>query len=291
MGQQLSVEQCLKETIPSLDMKMHKGSCGRIAILGGSLEYTGAPYFSAITALRTGCDIAHVFCPEDAAIPIKAYSPELIVHPFFQEDYNDQQFLRWMDSIQVVVVGPGLGRNEIIISAVVDLIRSLIERNVMVVLDADGLWIVNTHIDLIKNKKNVVLTPNVVEYSRLCDALKVKNTTHPTALSKMLGGVTIIKKGEHDIISNGYYTATVLQEGSPRRCGGIGDLLSGSVATFLAWSVLKNKGDEGIICSCVAACSLVKRSCQITFGDRKRGMIASDIIKNIPDAFDGLFWW
>jgi len=28
-----------------------------------------------------GADLGHIFCPEDAAIAIKSYSPELIVHP------------------------------------------------------------------------------------------------------------------------------------------------------------------------------------------------------------------
>lgn len=60
---------------------MHKGEAGRIGIIGGSFEYTGAPYYAGISALKFGCDIVHIFCPQAAAIPIKCYSPELIVHP------------------------------------------------------------------------------------------------------------------------------------------------------------------------------------------------------------------
>lgn len=67
--------------VPKLTTDMHKGEAGRIGIIGGSLEYTGAPYYAGIAALKVGCDLVHIFCPQSAALPIKSYSPELIVHP------------------------------------------------------------------------------------------------------------------------------------------------------------------------------------------------------------------
>jgi ATP-dependent NAD(P)H-hydrate dehydratase len=61
-------------------LTQYKGNCGKVAVVGGSAEYTGAPYYAAVAALRTGSDLAHVFCPLEALIPIKCYSPEIIVH-------------------------------------------------------------------------------------------------------------------------------------------------------------------------------------------------------------------
>ena len=58
-----------------------KGECGRIAVFGGCVLYTGAPYFAAISALKCGADLVHVFCEKAAGSVIKGYSPELIVHP------------------------------------------------------------------------------------------------------------------------------------------------------------------------------------------------------------------
>lgn len=60
----------------------HKGANGKVGILGGCREYTGAPYFAALSAVRAGADLAHVFCTPGAAGVIKGYSPELIVLPF-----------------------------------------------------------------------------------------------------------------------------------------------------------------------------------------------------------------
>lgn len=72
----------IKDLIPELSLQSHKGQLGRVAIIGGSQEYTGAPYFSAMAALRTGVDLVHVFCDQSASFVIKSYSPELIVHPY-----------------------------------------------------------------------------------------------------------------------------------------------------------------------------------------------------------------
>ncbi|XP_010182325.1 PREDICTED: ATP-dependent (S)-NAD(P)H-hydrate dehydratase-like, partial [Mesitornis unicolor] len=76
-----NIFQLVRNVIPPLTGKKHKGQDGRIGIVGGCQEYTGAPYFAAITALKVGADLSHVFCTKDAATVIKSYSPELIVHP------------------------------------------------------------------------------------------------------------------------------------------------------------------------------------------------------------------
>ena len=73
--------QKVKAIVPKLTSSMHKGECGRIAVFGGCVLYTGAPYFAAISALKVGADLVHVFCEKGAGSVIKSYSPELIVHP------------------------------------------------------------------------------------------------------------------------------------------------------------------------------------------------------------------
>lgn len=70
-----------RRIVPELTIQKYKGQDGRIGIFGGSFEYTGAPYYAAISALRTGADLVHIFCCKDAGIPIKTLSPEPIVHP------------------------------------------------------------------------------------------------------------------------------------------------------------------------------------------------------------------
>jgi ATP-dependent NAD(P)H-hydrate dehydratase len=64
--------------IPPLTTLLHKGSLGRIAVIGGSKDYTGAPFYAAQSALKFGADLSFVVTAEEAAIPIKCYSPELM---------------------------------------------------------------------------------------------------------------------------------------------------------------------------------------------------------------------
>lgn len=60
---------------PKLSIKGSKGDNGRIAVIGGSYEFSGAPFYSAISALKTGGDLAHIFCSKASSDSIKSYSP------------------------------------------------------------------------------------------------------------------------------------------------------------------------------------------------------------------------
>ncbi|XP_026971635.1 ATP-dependent (S)-NAD(P)H-hydrate dehydratase isoform X4 [Sagmatias obliquidens] len=84
--------QLVRNVVPPLAAWKHKGQAGRIGVVGGCPEYTGAPYFAAISALKVGADLSHVFTTQDAAPVIKSYSPELIVHPVLP---RGQRLLYW----------------------------------------------------------------------------------------------------------------------------------------------------------------------------------------------------
>ena len=87
LGEQ-ELQQAARALVPRLTHELHKGECGRIAVFGGCVMYTGAPYFAAIAGVKTGADLAHVFCEQQAGVVIKAYSPELIVHPVLDQEYG-----------------------------------------------------------------------------------------------------------------------------------------------------------------------------------------------------------
>ena len=74
---------------PPLTAAAHKGSHGRVAILGGSEKYAGAPYYAAQSALHCGVDLATVFTAKEAAVPIKCYSPELMVQSVYSIEELD----------------------------------------------------------------------------------------------------------------------------------------------------------------------------------------------------------
>ena len=79
----------LEHSILPLSFDSHKGSSGRVGVLGGSAQYTGAPYYAAMATLKAGADLAYVFCAQEAALPIKSYSPELMVAPVYSANEFD----------------------------------------------------------------------------------------------------------------------------------------------------------------------------------------------------------
>jgi ATP-dependent NAD(P)H-hydrate dehydratase len=159
-----------RKIIPSLTTNKHKGQDGRIGIIGGSLEYSGAPYFAGISALRTGADLVHVFCCKEASIPIKTFSPDLIVHPVLDNDGALHLIQPWLERLHVLVIGPGLGRDEKVFQTVEKLIEACRALSKPLVIDADGLFLVGQNIELIRNYPCLVLTPNSMEFTRLVKA-------------------------------------------------------------------------------------------------------------------------
>lgn len=243
---EVDAERVIREITPVLDRSRHKGQAGNIAVIGGCREYTGAPYFAAISALKIGADLSHVFCTKDAAPVIKSYSPELIVHPVLEESYSvreeDKKNIsskvlaevgKWLERFDCLVIGPGLGRDPFLLDCVSEIIRHARKSNIPIVIDGDGLFLVTNHLELVSGYALAVLTPNVNEYKRLVQKVLSSevNNEDPAeqvlTLSKQIGGVTILRKGKSDLISDGDTVKSVSIYGSPRRCGGQGDILSG----------------------------------------------------------------
>lgn len=163
-----------------------------------------------------------------------------VTDPDADPEHISGRVIDMLPRLHVLVVGPGLGRDPLMQTTVARVIRAAREKGMPVVLDADALLVVQNDPDLIRGYREAVLTPNVVEFKRLCDALKVdiqagRETGKVEALAKALGGVTIIEKGGRDFISNGETTLIGDLQGGKKRSGGQGDTLTGAVATFLGW--------------------------------------------------------
>lgn len=266
----------LKYLIPPLNGSLRKGQSGRVGVLGGALDYTGAPFFAAMSALRLGADLSHVICSPTAAGAIKSYSPDLIVHPILCQDRTPEQIKpalnSLIDRLHVLVVGPGLGREPYMGSFATLALRLARSKGIFVVLDADALWMVANDFSIIRGYRRAVLTPNFVEFQRLREKLELDHDVPSDKLaglvSKALGGVTVLEKGAKDIAAvnatremlapresqqSGGSTmeADVIEtveidvEGGLKRCGGQGDILSGCVGTFLAWGKCYENGFFG----------------------------------------------
>lgn len=296
---EISLAFASKQIAPPLTNNKHKGQAGRIGVFGGSLEYTGAPYFAAISSLRVGADLVHVFCAKDAGTVIKSYSPELIVHPILDDNEAVAKIEPWLERLHVILIGPGLGREASIFSVITQVINLCRASCKPLVIDADGLFLISQNSNLIKNypAPGVILTPNVAEYARLLGTEKIDSKTEVSDISNILQlgtTITILRKGAEDHIMDSTKTVTVSGGGSGRRCGGQGDLLSGSLSTFYTWALL-HKMEEDVVhddramIACYAACKLVRECNSRAFAKYGRGMVCSDMIEQIPEVFKDNF--
>lgn len=51
-----------------LTFATNTGQQGRIGVIGGSIDYTGAPYFSAMASARLGCDMVRESSSSDPVV-------------------------------------------------------------------------------------------------------------------------------------------------------------------------------------------------------------------------------
>lgn len=279
--------QKFRSIVPSLDASKHKGAAGRIGVVGGSLEYTGAPYFAAISALKVGADLVHVFCAASAGPVIKSYSPELIVHPILDDTNGIALIEQWLDRLHVLVIGPGLGRDESTLNTITTLVNICKSLKKPLLLDADGLFWASQNIDLLKcYPGGLIMTPNAVEFQRLFGENAETNV-------RLLGnGATILQKGLTDKVwtSETGQGIEISTTGSFRRCGGQGDLLCGAVATFYCWGLLaKLSPDEAARLACCAGSFLTKQCSRSAFERKGRSMLTSDMVQEIGKIFAAHF--
>ena len=170
----------------------HKGSHGRVAVVGGSFEYSGAPFYAALSALRTGADLAWIFCSRAAAAPIKSFSPEPIVLGVLPDSREGSRGVDGGDAnasddaavaaavsafgavaprLHAVVVGPGLGRDALALRAAEGVLALCRARRLPTVLDGDALFLLAERPRLLDGAAEggwpVVVTPNAAEFARL----------------------------------------------------------------------------------------------------------------------------
>eukprot|EP00882_Tetradesmus_deserticola_P029541 GHRQ01033099.1.p1 GENE.GHRQ01033099.1~~GHRQ01033099.1.p1 ORF type:complete len:302 (+),score=113.67 GHRQ01033099.1:51-956(+) len=242
--------RALKDMVPSLTTDSHKGQAGKVGVVGGCREYTGAPFFAAMSSLRMGCDLAYVFCTPSAAPVIKGYSPELIVIPelldsrdFVNVHLSDkfskfrESIEPWLKRLSVLILGPGLGDDALVAECMRDIVAMARKLQLPVIIDGSGLNFVAHTPDIVRGYSNCLLTPNIAEFGRLAEAvgvqldgkIGVRWQQQSQQLAAALGGPLLLSKGPQDIITDGQQLLVVRADGSPRRCGGQGDILTGEL--------------------------------------------------------------
>lgn len=216
----------------------HKGDYGRLLIIGGSENFTGAPAFSALAATKCGTDLVYVASPTKTSEIIASYSPDLITVKLPGEHLNLKdlpELEKWMSSADAIVLGPGIGLHEETVEVVKKLITQTGELNKPMVLDADALKIFGRSRRRLNNP--AVLTPHAGEFAQVLQRkISPDMQLRQEATSQLAKetGATVVLKGNVDIIADP--TRLKLNKtGNPyMTVGGTGDVLTGIIGALLA---------------------------------------------------------
>lgn len=225
--------------LPIRSADAHKGICGRVWILAGSLGMTGAAELSARGALRCGSGLVTVGTPASAQPILAGKLTEAMTIPLPEENgllgvAAMPMILQQAKESDVCVVGPGLGRGP----QLWEIISELIELGIPMVLDADGLNAISQHIDVLKKAKGtVVLTPHPGEMSRLCgrSITEIEKNRQEIAVEfAKRWGVTLLLKGKDTVIADPDGNWSINPTGNAGMAsGGMGDVLSGVIGSWM----------------------------------------------------------
>ena len=227
------------------DENSHKGNNGRLLIVGGSKDYSGAPAIAGMAAIGAGADLVYVATPEKSAEAIKSTSPDLIVKSLEGDKLSlrhSEEILEMADNVDAVLIGPGAGIDEET-SKLFNVLVTKIKKPI--VLDADSLK--QVELSLIKNREDIILTPHIFEFKsffNINEDLKLdidsydfnkvdENITQFQQITRQIKA-TVLVKGKYDLILSGTRFRINKSGNAGMTVGGTGDALAGISASLLA---------------------------------------------------------
>ena len=227
------------------DSSSHKGNNGRLLVIGGSKDYSGAPAIAGMAAIGAGADLVYVASPQNAAEAIKSTSPDLIVKSLEGDKLSlkhSDEILSLVDNVDSVLIGPGAGIDEDT-SKLFNILVTKIKKPI--VLDADALK--QVELSLIKNREDIILTPHIFEFKSFFkvendlkldidsyDFSKVdENITEFQKIIRQIKG-TVVVKGKYDLILSGNKFKINKSGNAGMTVGATGDALAGISASLLS---------------------------------------------------------
>ena len=227
------------------DSSSHKGNNGRLLVVGGSKDYSGAPAIAGMAAIGAGADLVYVASPQNAADAIKSTSPDLIVKSLEGEKLSLKhldEILELSENVDAILIGPGSGIDDET-SKLFNVLVTKIKKPI--VLDADSLK--QIELSLIKNRDDIILTPHIFEFKsffKVGDDLKLdidsydfskvdENITEFQKIARQINGAVVVK-GKYDLILSGNKFKINKSGNAGMTVGGTGDALAGISASLLS---------------------------------------------------------
>jgi NAD(P)H-hydrate epimerase len=247
-------DEIVASLLPERPARGHKGSFGRLLVIAGSLNYSGAAFLVCRAAGRAGAGLVTLAVPESLQPLFAAKVVETTTMALPEDDVEEidpeAAMARILDhEHDALVVGPGLRPG----LATTELVRQLLPRSgeadvAPIILDAEALRSLATMDEWWQgDRRPSVLTPHTGEFARLRagsgrtaeedgDLVADDEARLAAAVSAATTwGSVVVLKGARTIIADPDGTAAIAPFENPALAtGGTGDVLAGVIGSLLA---------------------------------------------------------
>ena len=220
----------------------HKGSAGKVMLIGGASGMAGALILAGNACLHLGAGWTILEMLDPTSAHANLDHPELMIR---LADQNAQAVLN-NEKPDVIAIGPGLGKSDL---ANTWLEATLATQKISLVIDADALNLIasSTHLLNQLQKRNqsfpalTAITPHPGEAAKLLNCTSEEVQSNRLVAIEKLVSLTqsiVVLKGQHTLIASPQHRAVECQEGNPGMgTGGMGDALTGSIAAIAAQGI------------------------------------------------------
>ncbi|WP_411827809.1 NAD(P)H-hydrate dehydratase [Luteolibacter sp. AS25] len=248
-GMEMVAPQCCGYGKTRRDYDFHKGKAGRVGIVAGSREFSGAAVMSALGAVRAGGGLVTVYARTESCDAIRGRLPlEVMLKAC------DNPAVVLDERLDAVVVGPGLGKMDDLFET--GLMRLISETEVPMVIDADGLNLVSRKGMELSGRH--VVTPHPGEFARLVPELDGVEREEAAVKFVSKTEAVLLLKGARTVIAKARVELRINATGTPAMSnGGQGDLLSGVIGALLGGGMdrLDAASLGAWLCGCAAELS------------------------------------
>lgn len=263
-------ESDLARHLPPRARDSHKGSHGRVLLIGGGTGMPGALRLAGEAALRSGAGLVTLAGAAENLVAVTATRPELIYLPVTAAADIDAA----LRDASVIAVGPGLGRGEWARSLWQKVLKS---QDKPAVIDADALNLLAEA--PVKLPASWILTPHPGEAGRLLgsDARAVQ-ADRLGAVRELQAryGATVVLKGSGSLVAGGEPPQlAICDRGNPGMAvAGMGDVLTGIIAG------LQGQLDDSVVAARLGVLVHALAGDSAAQGGQ-RGLLASDLIDEL----------
>ncbi len=249
------------------DPKGHKGSHGRILVIGGG-PYTGAPVLASLAAYSAGADLVITLVPETISKVVASFSPNLIVKPLPGDSIKPESVEKFEEIIKrshVVVMGMGTERNDESLAASEEILKickkAVIDAGMMLSSIPEGV--------------ECIMTPHKTEFKTV---FKMDPNEENVKKAARKSNAIVLLKSYEDLISDGVKLKINKTGNAGMTVGGTGDVLAGICGAFLC-----NSNAFKAACAAAFINGLAGDLC---YKNKGYNYTATDLIDKIPEAIN-----